>query len=145
MTRSHAEPSPQTVAGAPRLLRWLLAALGVFCVGIGAVGVFVPGLPTTVFLIVASWCFVRSCPWLQDKLLQNRLFEPYLRYVNGSAVMPMKARVGAILMMWACIAVSLLWLYIAGAMSVWLGAGVVMAGGAGTVAIWRYRRLHPAC
>ena len=140
MTQSHAEPNPQTVAGAPRLLRWLLAALGVFCVGIGAVGVFVPGLPTTVFLIVASWCFVRSCPWLQDKLLHNRLFEPYLRYINGSSAMPMKARVSAILMMWAAISVSLLWLWYAGAFSVWLGAGIVVTGIVGTFTIWRYRR-----
>ena len=140
MPLPHAEPSPPTVTSAPRIQRWVLATLGVFCVGAGAIGVFVPGLPTTVFLIIASWCFVRSCPWLQEKLLHNRLFAPYLHYVNGSAVMPMKARVSAILMMWACIGVSLLWLGYAGALSAWLLAGVVAAGTLGTVVILRYRR-----
>ena len=140
MTRHHAQPSPHAAVPAPRLLRWVLAALGVFCVGIGAVGVFVPGLPTTVFLIIASWCFVRSCPWLQEKLLHNRLFEPYLRYITGSAVMPMKARISALVLMWAAISVSLLWLGLAGVLSVWLLLGVVAAGIVGTATIMRYRR-----
>jgi len=41
--------------------RWLLAGAGVVAVGLGGLGVFVPGLPTTIFLIIASYCFARSC------------------------------------------------------------------------------------
>lgn len=37
---------------------WLLA--GLVCVGVGGVGVVVPGLPTTVFFVAAAWCFSRS-------------------------------------------------------------------------------------
>ena len=46
---------PETAIATPprrRARRWWLAGLGVACVGVGGVGVFVPGLPTTIFLII---------------------------------------------------------------------------------------------
>lgn len=100
---SRQEPRP-SVLRSPR--RLLLAAAGVVCVGLGALGVFVPGLPTTVFLIVASYLFTRSCPWLEERLLHNRLFRPYLRYLEGEARMPLRAKVVTIAVMWAFVAVS---------------------------------------
>lgn len=123
-----------------RLKRWLLAAMGVLCVGLAAIGLVVPGLPTTIFLIGASGCFVRSCPWLQDKLLHNRLFAPYLRYLDNSAVMPMKARIIAAAMMWSAITLSLAWLYFADSLSAWLALAILSAGVIGSVTIARYRR-----
>jgi hypothetical protein len=56
----------------------LLAAAGLLCVGLGALGAVLPGLPTTIFLILASYCFTRSCPWLEERLLRTRLFAPYM-------------------------------------------------------------------
>lgn len=101
--RSGRDPRP-SVLRSPR--RLLLAAAGVVCVGLGALGVFVPGLPTTIFLIVASYLFTRSCPWLEERLLHNRLFRPYLRYLEGGAAMPLRAKVVSIVLMWAFVAVS---------------------------------------
>jgi len=118
--------------------RWLLAALGVVSVGFGAVGVFVPGLPTTVFLILASACFVRSCPWLERKLLRNRLFAPYMAYVDGGAVMPTRARVAALAMMWVCVTVSATLLAWRGQWGI--AAVAVALAGVGSVVIWRWRR-----
>ena len=68
---AHTSPRVSTV---PR--RLLLAGAGVLAVGLAALGVVVPGLPTTVFLIAASYCFARSCPWLEERLLRNRPFAP---------------------------------------------------------------------
>lgn len=93
-----------SVLRSPR--RLLLAAAGVVCVGLGGLGVFVPGLPTTVFLIVASYLFTRSCPWLEERLLHNRLFRPYLRYLEGDVRMPLRAKVVTIGMMWVFVASS---------------------------------------
>ncbi len=89
-----------------RLHRWLLVTAGVVLVGIGAVGVFVPGLPTVVFLIGASWCFARSCPWLEDRLIRVPLFKPFLIYLDNGAQMPRKVVIWTLIIMWTAIAVS---------------------------------------
>jgi len=81
-------------------------ASGVSLVGIGAVGVFLPGLPTTVFLIGASWCFTRSCPWLEERLIRIPLFRPFLVYLDNGARMPRRVVVWTLVVMWLAIAVS---------------------------------------
>jgi uncharacterized membrane protein YbaN (DUF454 family) len=88
--------------------RLLLAALGVLCVGLAAVGVFVPGLPTTIFLIIATYLFARSCPWLEERLIRNRLFSPFLGYLDGSKPMPMRAKLATMCIMWSFVAMSVL-------------------------------------
>ena len=87
--------------------------------GLGTLGVFVPGLPTTVFLIVASWCFVRSCPHLEARLRESRLLGRYMRYVGGGAVMPRRARVVATALMWTCISTSVVLMCVGGMMGWW--------------------------
>jgi uncharacterized membrane protein YbaN (DUF454 family) len=89
-----------------RLHRWLLVAGGVSLVAIGAVGVFLPGLPTTIFLIGASWCFTRSCPWLEERLIRIPLFRPFLVYLDQGAQMPRKVVVWTLIVMWLAIAAS---------------------------------------
>lgn len=87
-----------------RAVRWALAGLGMGCVGMGALGAVVPGMPTTVFLIMATWCFARSCPWLSDRLVHNRFFSPFTKYLVPGAVMPRRAKVISCMVMWLAIA-----------------------------------------
>ncbi len=86
--------------------RLMLAAAGILCVGLAALGVFVPGLPTTVFLLLATYLFARSCPWLEERLIRNRLFAPFLGYLDGSTPMPMKAKLATLCIMWSFVALS---------------------------------------
>lgn len=59
--------------------KWLYSALGCLFVALAALGVALPGIPTTPFLILASYFFVRSSPRMHRKLLESRTFGPVLR------------------------------------------------------------------
>lgn len=60
------------------LRRIVLASVGLLSLGIGIVGVWVPGLPTTVFLLIALWCFGQSSPRLQRRLYGIKWLQPFL-------------------------------------------------------------------
>lgn len=82
------------------MTRPLLVALGIACTSLGAVGVVVPGLPTTPFLLAASWAFYKSSPALQRKLLGSPLGH-YIRDYQNRGGMTRRAKVRAIALM-AC-------------------------------------------
>ncbi|MFU8829829.1 MAG: YbaN family protein [Phycisphaerales bacterium] len=121
-----------------RMRRILLASVGVLCVGLAAIGVVVPGVPTTIFLIIATACFMRSCPWLQSKLIENRFFGPFLKYLDPDAVMPKKAKVITICIMWTAITSSLIILAGQDLPFNWILAVLIVSGLAGTVMIARF-------
>ena len=91
---------------AERPVRWLLAAIGGAAVGLAALGVFVPGLPTTVFLIIGSYCLTRSCPALEKWVIGSRLFRPFVPYLDPHMPMPRRARITAISALLLCVGVS---------------------------------------
>jgi len=120
--------------------RIVLAALGVVCVGLAFAGVVLPGLPTTVFLIAASYLFTRSCPWLEDRLIRIRWFRPYLAYLDGGRPMPSRARWTATGMMWLAVCASLLVTAAADRLHVVFAVVVIGAAMTGTWVIFRFRR-----
>lgn len=126
-----------------RMRRILLASLGVLCVGLAAVGVVLPGMPTTIFLILATACFMRSCPWLQTKLIENRLFGPFLKYLEPGAVMPLRAKVISITVMWIAIGTSIAMLSTGDLPLFWVGGTIATAGLIGTACIVRMGRRTP--
>lgn len=65
--------SPRVVP-AVGLRRWLYVSAGLGCVGLAYLGVFVPGLPTTPWVLLAGYCFARSSPRLEAWLKRT----PYL-------------------------------------------------------------------
>ena len=133
------EPRPRTgVVRSPR--RWLLAGVGAVAVALGAIGVVVPGMPTTVFLIVASYCFARSCPWLEERLLRVSVFAPYMAFIDDGRPMPRRARTVALSAMWMSVSLSLAWLYAAGRLSPALALSIVLVAGVGSLVMLRYRR-----
>ena len=83
---------------------WLLAGLG--AVGVGALGVVVPGLPTTVFFIVAAWCFSRSSPRLERWVLELPRIGPLVRDYRAGLGMPRAAKITAIVMIVVAVGLS---------------------------------------
>jgi len=90
--------------------RYVYIGLGLLCVGLGAMGVAVPGLPTTPFLLLASWLLYRSSPRLQRWLLESWLGK-YIRSYNRRGGMTVAQKIGAVGMMAAMVALST-WVFI---------------------------------
>ena len=70
---------------------WL--AMGLVCVGLGGLGIVIPGLPTTVFFIAAAACFSKSSPRLEAWVLGLRGVGPMVRDHRAGLGMPRRAKV----------------------------------------------------
>ena len=82
----------------PIRILWIL--LGSLSVGMGVIGIFVPGWPTTIFLIVASYFYIRSSRRLYNWLINNKLLGIYIKnYLLGKG-MPLKAKLVSLIIMW---------------------------------------------
>ena len=73
--------------------RIILLGLGWVCVSLGFIGIFVPGLPTTIFLIIALWAFTKSSKKLRFWLLNHKRFGPILRNWQEHKVVPRRAKI----------------------------------------------------
>jgi uncharacterized protein len=78
------------------VVRWLWFALGWVAVGLGSIGIVVPGLPTTVFFILAAACFSRSSPRFEQWVLTRPGVGPLVRDYRAGLGMPRRAKVAAI-------------------------------------------------
>lgn len=105
-----------------------LLALGWLAVGLGGLGIVVPGLPTTGFFVLAAACFARSSPRFEQWVLGLPKIGPLVRDHRAGLGMPRRAKVLAIALMLTACALSSL------ALGSPLLAGVVM--GAGLVGTW---------
>ena len=86
-------------------LKPFLLTAGVLSVVLGTIGVFVPGLPTTPFVLLASWCFYRSSSNLQTWLLQSFLGK-YIREYQAKGGLTTRKRVYIIVLMATMVAIS---------------------------------------
>jgi uncharacterized membrane protein YbaN (DUF454 family) len=92
-----------------KLKRQLLLAAGTLSLAIGIVGIFVPILPTTPFLLLAAGCYLRSSQRFYNWLMGNRFFGNYIRnYIEGRGI-PLKVKLFIIILLWVTIGISI-WL-----------------------------------
>jgi len=130
MGRTPEEPisGPIVRITASRGRRHLLLALGWTCVLLGALGAFLPLLPTTPFLLVALWAFSQSSQKFHDWLYGHKLFGPPLQRWNQYGVIPLSAKILAL----ATMAASLTYLTVFTDTPLYVVAiaGAVMAFGA---------------
>ncbi len=108
-----------------------LIFLGSLSLGVGIVGIFVPGLPTTVFLLGAAACYARSSDRMYDWMLEHRVFGKYIKNYRKHKAMPIKSKIIALTMMWAMILLSAGFLI----ENIIVKIIVIIAGLIGTIAI----------
>ncbi|MBA4289902.1 MAG: DUF454 domain-containing protein [Pseudomonas sp.] len=88
------------------VIRFTLLAIGWLSVALGVIGIFLPVLPTTPFLLLAAACFMRSSKRFYLWLVNHRQLGPWIvDYLQGEGI-PLKAKVYAISLMWLSIGVS---------------------------------------
>ena len=84
-------------------MRIILIVTGTFFVGLGILGIFMPILPTTPFLLLAAACYARSSQRFYDWLLTNRWFGNYIRnYLQGKGI-SLKLKILTIAILWLTI------------------------------------------
>jgi len=89
-----------------RLARVLLLVAGTISLGLGILGVFVPVLPTTPFLLLAAACYFRSSPSLYSRLIANPWLGRYIQDYREKRGVPRSTKVLAITMLWLTIGFS---------------------------------------
>ncbi|MFO7896234.1 MAG: YbaN family protein [Candidatus Cloacimonadales bacterium] len=87
----------------PLWIRVLLIAGGSISVGLGVLGIFLPILPTTPFLLLAAFCYARSSEKFYIWLLTNRWFGEYIRNYREKRGVPLKVKIYTLLLLWITI------------------------------------------
>ena len=90
---------------ANQTVRIIYISLGCLAVILGSIGVVVPGLPTTPFVLLASWCFYKSSPRLRNWLLQSFLGK-YIKDYTRQGGLTTRKRIYIILLMTTMVAIS---------------------------------------
>lgn len=91
-----------------KVKKYLLTTVGLLSVGLGVVGMFLPILPTTPFLLLAAYCFVRSNRRLYDKLLSHKVLGAYISDFMLHKTIPKKVKAVSIATLWVTIGISVL-------------------------------------
>jgi uncharacterized membrane protein YbaN (DUF454 family) len=114
-------------------VRAVLVVAGTGCVGLGVLGLFLPVLPTTPFLLVAAACYARASERFYSWLLNNRTFGPTIREWRRYRSIPYRTKLTAIVMMSLTLSSSIVFFV----RNPYLQAALAMLGV--TLAVWLYR------
>ena len=82
------------------VVRWFWLIIGLSLTGVGLVGIFIPGLPTTIFMILAASCYFRSSQRLYSWMMNHKYFGYHVKNYRDKKGMPLKAKIMSLIMMW---------------------------------------------
>jgi len=105
--------------------------LGTLSLALGIIGIFVPGLPTTPFILLTAGLYMRSSDWLYKWVINNRFVGSYVQNFQKSNSIPLQTKLYSIAMMWTMIGISTFFFI----ESLWGKGLVVLAGVVGTVVV----------
>lgn len=117
----------------------MLVAAGSLCVGLGVLGLFLPLLPTTPFLLLASACYVRSSERLHGWLMGNRVLGGYVKAFKERRGIPLRAKFTTVALLWLPLLYSVYRLDI-----LWLETVLLAMGVFWSVLVFRMKTLREA-
>lgn len=118
-----------------RLLRFLLALFGTLSLVLGVLGIFLPLLPTTVFLLLAAACYARSSERFYQKLVNHRWLGAYIRNYRDGRGMSRREKATTLVLLWIGIGATAIWT----ATDWWLRAGLFVVAVSVTVHVARLK------
>ena len=119
------------------MIKVLLVICGTIALALGAIGIVVPGLPTTVFLLIAAACYVRSSERMYNWLLNHKVFGKFIKDYQKHKAMPLKSKIIALVSMWSMISISTIFFL----QSTTVRIIVLMSGVVGMIVILRVRTM----
>ena len=123
-----------------KLFRLLLLIIGTLSVALGILGIFLPILPTTPFLLLAAYCYARSSERFYQWLLTNRWFGEYIRNYREGRGMPLRDKIVTLTVLWLTIGFA-----VAFAVSAWWGRLILVGIASGvTIHIIRLKTQNAA-
>ncbi len=83
--------------------RILFIVAGTICLGLGALGIILPLLPTTPFLLLTAACYMRGSDRMYQWLLNNKWFGTYIRNYREGKGIPLRGKISALVLLWTTI------------------------------------------
>jgi uncharacterized membrane protein YbaN (DUF454 family) len=88
------------------MIRTLYTIAGTVALALGILGVFLPLLPATPFLLLAAFCYLRGSARMHDRLMSHRVLGPYIRDFQSGRGIPLRSKWTALVMAWLSMAFS---------------------------------------
>ena len=89
-----------------RIIKFLYIALGSIALFLGVLGIFIPGLPCTPFLLLSAALYMRGSERLYNKLLKNKYLGKYILRFRSQKGISIRTKVYSIALMWIMIGIS---------------------------------------
>lgn len=116
------------------MIKTLYNIAGTVALLLGILGIFLPVLPTTPFLLLASACYMRGSERMHRWLMNQRHLGPYLRNFQAGRGIPLRAKIAALALMWTSLTVSMWFVPLP-----WVRVLLLVPGIAVTVYLYRMR------
>ena len=120
-----------------KIVRILLQVSGLLSATLGVIGIFVPLLPTTPFLLLSSWCFVRSSEKMNQRLMNNKYLGPYISNYKSKRGISKRNKIYSLLFLYVTLSTS----FIFSPNYWWLRLGLIFIGVAVSVHVLRFKTL----
>lgn len=90
-------------------VRVLLILTGSLALALGVLGIALPLLPTTPFVLLAGWCYARAWRGGHERLRESKLFGPMLRSGREGRYLPLRAKIAALVVVVATFTATIVW------------------------------------